>query len=179
MTVTTIKGNVQFLSADGQPIAVNAGTQASVPGSGQATPIAANNPAGGALASLSASIPTTQQLLTAAVADAKTNPVFAAATADAGDARAGSSAAENLILASDGLADSLANTDTAAGGNAAGTATAAGGGGGGGGGGAVSAAAGAGSVNMGSSINMGNVNQPSKDTVAGLVPTTPQSPSSP
>ena len=162
MTVTTTKGSVQTLSADGQTIAVNAGTQASIPGSGQATPIAANNPAGGALASLSASIPTTQQLLTAAVADAKTNPVFAAATADAGDARAGASAADNLILASDGLADNLANTDTAAGGNVAGTATAAGGGNGAGGGAGAGAGAGAASA-----------------AVAGLNPVRPQSPSSP
>jgi hypothetical protein len=160
MTVTTTKGNVQILSVDGQNIGVNAGNQASVPGSGQATPIAANNPAVGALSSLSASIPTTQQLLTAAVADAKTNPVFAAATADAGDARAGASAADNLILASDGLADNLANTDTAAGGNAAGTATAAGGGNGAGGGAGVGAGA-------------------ASAAVAGLNPVRPQSPSSP
>ena len=174
MTVTTTQGTVQATSADGSSFPVSAGTQGSMPGGTAASPIAPGNPVVAAANSLNSSLPTTQQLLTAAVADAKTNPVFAAATADAGDARAGASAADNLILASDGLADSLANTDTAAGGNAAGTATAAGGGGGGGGGaGAVSAAAGAGSMNM------GNVNQPSKDTVAGLVPTAPQSPSSP
>jgi len=174
MTVTTTQGTVQATSADGSSFPVSAGTQGSMPGGTAASPIAPGNPVVAAANSLNSSLPTTQQLLTAAVADAKTNPVFAAATADAGDARAGASAADNLILASDGLADNLANTDTAAGGNVAGTATAAGGGGGGGGGaGAVSAAAGAGSMNM------GNVNQPSKDTVAGLVPTAPQSPSSP
>jgi len=164
MTVTTTKGSVQTLSVDGQNIAVNSGTQASVPGSGQAGPIQPNNPVAGMLASFSSSLPTTQQVLAAAVADAKTNPTFAAAADDAGDARAGGSTVDTLITSSDGLADSLASVDTAAGGDAAGTSTAAGGGGGGGGGGgAVSAGAGGGAG----------------AAVAGLNPTRPQSPSSP
>ena len=160
MTVTTTQGTVQATSADGSSFPVSAGTQGSMPGGTAASPIAPGNPVVAAANSLNSSLPTTQQLLTAAVADAKTNPVFAAATADAGDARAGASAADNLILASDGLADSLANTDTAAGGNAAGTATAAGGGNGAGGG----AGAGAGAAGA---------------AVAGLNPVRPQSPSSP
>ena len=160
MTVTTTQGTVQATSADGSSFPVSAGTQGSMPGGTAASPIAPGNPVVAAANSLNSSLPTTQQLLTAAVADAKTNPVFAAATADAGDARAGASAADNLILASDGLADSLANTDTAAGGNVAGTATAAGGGNGAGGG----AGAGAGAAGA---------------AVAGLNPVRPQSPSSP
>jgi len=139
MTVTTTQGTVQATSADGSSFPVSAGTQGSMPGGTAASPIAPGNPVVAAANSLNSSLPTTQQLLAAAVADAKTNPAFAAAMADAGDARAGSSAADNLILASDGLADSLANTDTAAGG----TATAAGGGNGAGGGAGSGAGAGA------------------------------------
>jgi len=139
MTVTTTQGTVQATSADGSSFPVSAGTQGSMPGGTAASPIAPGNPVLAAANSLNSSLPTTQQLLAAAVADAKTNPAFAAAMADAGDARAGSSAADNLILASDGLADSLANTDTAAGG----TATAAGGGNGAGGGAGSGAGAGA------------------------------------
>ena len=143
MTVTTTQGTVQATSADGSSFPVSAGTQGSMPGGTAASPIAPGNPVVAAANSLNSSLPTTQQLLAAALADAKTNPIFAAAMADAGDARAGSSAADNLILASDGLADSLANTDTAAGGNVAGTATAAGGGNGAGGGAGAGAGAGA------------------------------------
>ena len=162
MTVTTTQGTVQATSADGSSFPVSAGTQGSMPGGTAASPIAPGNPVVAAANSLNSSLPTTQQLLAAALADAKTNPAFAAATADAGDARAGSSAADNLILASDGLADSLANTDTAAGGNVAGTATAAGGGNGAGGGAGAGAGAGAAGA-----------------AVAGLNPVRPQSPSSP
>jgi len=160
MTVTTTQGTVQATSADGSSFPVSAGTQGSMPGGTAASPIAPGNPVVAAANSLNSSLPTTQQLLAVALADAKTNPAFAAAMADAGDARAGASAADNLILASDGLADNLANTDTAAGGNVAGTATAAGGGNGAGGG----AGAGAGAAGA---------------AVAGLNPVRPQSPSSP